>query len=253
MCATIASVVNETPPPRATLIRDLPLGDRPRERLRDAGAQSLSTAELLAILLRVGSAKENALAQASRLLARFGGLPDIARASFAELCGEDGIGEAKAAQIQAALELGMRLAATTSGGVRPMVRTPDDIAGLYLAEMSLLDQEQVRVVLLDSRNRVIATPMVFKGTVHTSQVRVAELLSPALRAHATAIVLLHNHPSGDPTPSAADIQITQTLFDAATLMGIELYDHIIIGGGTYASMSHLRLGMKRRAASAAGR
>jgi len=224
-----------------TLIRDLPATERPRERLRDAGPSALSAAELLAILLRTGTAKESALAQAARLLARFEGLPGLRNAPFLELCGERGMGEAKAAQIKAALELGLRLA-VSSPEERPAVRTPDDIADLVLAEMSVLAEERVRVMLLDVRNRVLATPTVYVGSVHTTNVRISELLSEAVRVKAAAIVALHNHPSGDPTPSAADVQMTKSLAAAAKLMDIDLLDHLVIGGGRYVSMRQLKLG-----------
>jgi DNA repair protein RadC len=158
------------------LIRDLPPSDRPRERLRDAGAAALSNAELLAILLRTGTSKESALAQATRLLAAFEGLPGLRNAPFLELCAAYGIGEAKASQIKAALEMGLRLAAFSPDS-RPFVRTPDDIANLVLAEMSVLAEEQVRVMLLDARNRVLEIPTVYIGRVHTTNVRIAELLS----------------------------------------------------------------------------
>jgi DNA repair protein RadC len=228
-----------------TLIRDLPATERPRERLRDAGAHALSAAELLAILLRTGTAKESALSQATRLLARFQSLEGLRNAPFQELCNEHGIGEAKAAQIKAALELGLRAAKKDGGDERPVVRSPDDIAALVLHEMSVLDQEQVRVMLLDVRNRVLAMPTVYVGSVHTTNVRIGELLADALRVKAAAIVLLHNHPSGDPAPSAADVQMTKQLAEAAKLMDIDLLDHIVIGGGRFASMKALGLGFGR--------
>lgn len=225
-----------------TLIRDLPATERPRERLRDAGADHLSVPELLAILLRTGTAKESALSQATRLLARFKSLEGLRNAPFQELCNEHGIGEAKAAQIKAALELGIRATRQDGRDPRPIVRSPDDIAALVLHEMSALEQEQVRVVLLDVRNRVLGLPTVYVGSVHTTNVRIGELLADALRVKAAAIVLLHNHPSGDPAPSAADVQMTKQLAEAAQLMDMELLDHIVIAGGRFASMKQLRTG-----------
>ena len=235
-----------------TLIRDLPASDRPRERLRDFGAGALSNPELLAILLRVGSSKESALAQATRLLSRFEGLAGLRRSSFIELCGEKGIGEAKAAQIYAALELGLRLAAAAPGD-RPVLSSPDDIAGRVVAEMSVLEQEHVRVMLLDARNRLLATHEVYVGSVHTGAVvRVSELLSEAIKAKATGIALVHNHPSGDPAPSAADVQMTKNLFEAAKLMDIELVDHVVIGGGRWVSMHRLGLGFPSKTEAGGG-
>lgn len=224
-----------------TLIRDLPELDRPRERLQSAGAAALSNAELLAILLRTGGARESALSQASRLLGRFQGLPGLRNAPFLELCAEKGIGEAKAAQIKAALELGTRLSAFAPDA-KPVVRTPDDVAGLVLTEMSLLTEEHVRVALLDARNRVLGIPTVYVGSVHTTNVRIGELLSDAVRVKAAAIVLLHNHPSGDPVPSEADVKMTRSLRESARLMDIDLFDHIVIAGGRYASLRQLNLG-----------
>jgi DNA repair protein RadC len=236
-----------------TLIRDLPETDRPRERLRDFGAPALSNQELLAILLRVGSSKESAVAQATRLLAHYGGLVGLRQSSFLDLCEQKGIGEAKAAQIYAALELGVRLASVQQDG-KPILRSPEDIASMVLPEMSLLTQEHVRVMLLDARNRLLATHEVYVGSVHTASVRVGELLSEAVKAKAAAVVLVHNHPSGDPTPSAQDIELTKNLYEAARLMDIDFFDHIVIGGGRFVSMHRTGLGFpsKQAQASSAG-
>jgi DNA repair protein RadC len=226
-----------------TLIRDLPQGDRPRERLRDAGAEALSAAELLAILLRTGNAKESALAQASRLLAKFGGLTGLARASFQQLCSEHGLGEAKAAQIKAALQMGIRAAA---GDVeRAVLRSPEQVAELLSAEMSLLEQEEVRVLLLDTRNRLMSMHKMYRGSVHTTHVRVAELLREAIRANAPAMIVVHNHPSGDPTPSAADLQLSKELFEAGKLMEIDVLDHMVMAGGGHSSIRALLPGLAR--------
>jgi DNA repair protein RadC len=232
--------------PPYTLIRDLPASDRPRERLRDAGPAALSNAELLAIILRTGGAKQSALSQANSLLAHFDGLPGLRAAALLELCGEPGIGEAKAAQIKAALELGVRLSSYNDND-RPLVRTPDDIANLVMAEMSLLQQEHVRVMLLDAKNRLLSMQTVYVGSVHTAHVRVAELLSDAVRVRASAIVVLHNHPSGDPTPSPADVTLTRSVFEASRLLGIDLLDHVIIGAGRYVSMHALKAGFPEAA------
>jgi DNA repair protein RadC len=223
-----------------TLIRDLPETDRPRERLRDFGPDSLSEAELLAILLRTGNAKESALAQASRLLARFGGLAGLARASFQELCAEHGLGEAKASQIQAALQLGIR--ANIQQQARTIIKSADDVAQLMCAEMSLFEQEVVRVLVLDTRNHLIQAPDVYRGSVHSAHIRIAELLREPIRANASAVIVVHNHPSGDPTPSAADISMTKMLIEAGKLMDIDVLDHVIMAGGRHASMRDLKLG-----------
>ncbi len=221
-------------------IRDLPSGDRPRERLRDVGPGALSNQELLAILLRTGSARESALAMASRLLAKFDGLVGLARANFAELCAESGLGEAKVAQVQGALELGRRLAATQPGE-RPAIGSPDDVANLLQAEMGLLEQEQMRVLLLSTRNHVMGTSDLYRGSVHTAVVRIGELFRDALRQNAPAIVLVHNHPSGDPTPSPEDISMTRQAIEAGGLLDVEVVDHVILAHGRFESMKRAQV------------
>jgi len=221
-------------------IKDLPSQLRPRERLRHHGPESLSDPELLAIILRVGSERESAVALASRLLARFQGLGGLARASFGELCAEHGMGEAKAAQVKAALELGKRLLAA-SPGERPVVRSPQDVARL-LGDMALLEQEHLRVLLLSTRNHVLGVPEVYKGNVNSAQVRVAEVFREAVREGCPAIVVVHNHPSGDPEPSAEDVAITRQLVAAGQLLGIEVLDHVVLARGGYVSLRERGLG-----------
>ncbi|MEX1255614.1 MAG: DNA repair protein RadC [Dehalococcoidia bacterium] len=222
-------------------IRDLPASDRPRERLRDSGPGALSNQELLAILLRTGSARESAVALASRLLSQHDGLVGLARTGFAELCAERGLGEAKAAQVQAALELGKRLAATQPEE-RPIVRFPEDVANLLQAEMALLEQEHLRVLLLNTRNQLLAKAEVYRGSVHTAVVRIGELFREALRQNAPAVILVHNHPSGDPTPSPDDIAMTKQAIAAGELLDIEVIDHIVIAHGGFSSMKRLKAG-----------
>jgi DNA repair protein RadC len=227
-----------------TLIRDLPAAERPRERLRDFGAESLSNAELLAIILRTGAASESVLALSSRLLSGYGGLPGLARASFAELCGEHGLGEAKAAQLKAALELGKRLA-STHPEERAVVRTPQDVFNLLKAEMGFLEQEHLRVVLLNTKNQVLGMPEVYRGSVSAAMVRSSELLREAVRQNCPAVIVVHNHPSGDPTPSPDDIAMTRKLVEAGKLLDIDVLDHIVIGEGRFVSMKERRLGFER--------
>lgn len=223
-----------------TRIRDLPATDRPRERLRDAGPSALSNQELLAILLRTGSAAESALVQANRLLGRFRGLVGLARAGFAELCAEHGLGEAKAAQVQAALELGKRLAAAQPEE-RVSIRSPEDVGNLLQGEMGLLDQEHLRVLLLNTRNQVLGTHEVYRGSVHTAVVRIGELFREALRQNAPCIILVHNHPSGDPAPSSEDIAMTKQAIAAGELLDIDVLDHVIIAHARFASLKSLRV------------
>jgi len=222
-------------------IRDLPASERPRERLRQLGAGGLSNSELLAIVLRVGSGRESAIALATRLLARWGGLVGLARASFGELCAEHGMGEAKAAQVKAALELGRRLLAAAPEE-RPIVRSPADVANLLLAEMALLEQEHLRVVLLSTRNHVLGVPEVYKGTVNSAQVRVADIFREAVREGCPAIVVVHNHPSGDPEPSREDVEVTRQMVLAGELLGIEVLDHLVLARAGYVSLRERRLG-----------
>ncbi len=223
------------------MIRDLPVGERPRERLKHYGAGALSTGELLAIILRVGVHGESVIQVANRLLAQYGGLPGLARASFADLCAEHGVGEAKAAQLKAALELGRRLL-VASPEERPQVTTPDDAANLIALDMGVLEQEEMRVILLDTRNRVLAIRTVYKGSLNSAVVRIGELFRAAIRANCAAVILAHNHPSGDPSPSPEDVQLTRDAVRAGDLLGIEVLDHLIIGQGRYVSLKQRGLG-----------
>lgn len=178
-------------------IADLHESDRPRERLASLGAQALTNAELIAILLRVGVQGENAVEVGQRLLNKFGGLSGLHRVPLSELTGQHGIGEAKAAQVKAAIELGRRLT-LESPEERASINSPADAAALVQYEMSALEQEHLRVLLLDRRNRVMEIVEVYKGSVNSSQVRVGELFKDAVRANASAIIVVHNHPSGAP-------------------------------------------------------
>jgi len=222
-------------------IKELPVSERPRERLKKYGAASLSTAELLAIILRTGVGGENVLNLAARLLARFRGLTGLARAGFAELCTEKGVGVAKAAQLKAALELGRRLL-ITSPEERPQVRSPADAANLLMLEMGLLEQEHMRLILLDAKNRVLDTPTIYIGSLHTSAIRVGELFREAVRGNCAAIIVAHNHPSGDPTPSPEDVKVTEQIVAAGKLLDIEVLDHLILGRQRYVSLKERGLG-----------
>jgi len=226
-----------------TLIRDLPATERPRERLRDYGASALSTGELLAIVLRTGASRESVLALASRLLSRHGGLVGLARAGFGELCQERGLGEAKAAQIKAAFELGRRLA-TAQPEERAAVRSPQDVANLLMPEMGLLEQEELRVVLLNTRNQVLGVHTVYRGSVNTSLVRVGELFREAVRQNCPAMVVAHNHPSGDPTPSPDDVAMTKQAVEAGRLLDIEVLDHLVIAQQRFVSLKERRQGFE---------
>ncbi len=223
--------------------RDYPDQLPPREKLAAKGPASLTDAELLAILLRVGIQGESVMALSQRLLKDFGGLTGLSRVPFEELCEVRGLGEAKAALLKAALEMGQRIL-VAQPDERPTIRTPKDVADLLMLEMSQLEQENLKLILLNTKNQVFRMITVYKGTVNSSQVRVAELFKEAVRHNATSIVLAHNHPSGDPTPSPEDIRITELVVEAGKLLEIDLLDHIVIGHQRWASLREKRLGFK---------
>lgn len=222
-------------------IRDLPTADRPRERLLRYGSSTLSNAELLAILLRTGVQGQNALDVAQRILSQFSGLRGIAGASLGELSSQKGISEAKYCQLMAALELGRRLA-SLSAEDRVVIRSPRDVAHLLTAEMGPLAQEHLRVLLLSTKNHVLSIHPLYVGTVNTSLVRVAEVFRPAIRDNSPGIILVHNHPSGDPAPSRPDVELTQHVRQAGELLNIDLVDHIILAGTGWVSMKEKGLG-----------
>jgi len=222
-------------------IQDLAEYERPRERLGKLGPEALNTAELLAILLRVGVPGENAVQMGQRLLHDLGGLRGIQQATFAEVCNQHGLGPAKAAQIKAAIELGRRLQ-IDDPDQRPRINKPQDIADLVQYEMAGLVQEQLWVLVLDTRNRVISTERLYKGSLNSSTVRVGELYKVAIQKNAACIILVHNHPSGDPTPSPEDIQLTRSAVQAGKLMDIEVLDHLEIGHNRYVSLKERNLG-----------
>ncbi|HUV90451.1 MAG TPA: DNA repair protein RadC [Anaerolineae bacterium] len=223
------------------MIRDLPSGERPRERLIRAGEGALSTSELLAIILRTGTGGESVLDMASRLLSCYGGLAGLARASFAELEAERGMGEAKTSQLKAALELGRRML-LSSPEDRFLVRSPSDVAQLLMSEMAHLQQEHFQVLYLDTRNRLLGSETVYVGSLNASHIRVAEVFRDAVKRNCAAIIVAHNHPSGDPTPSPEDVEVTRQLVAAGNLLDIEVLDHLIIGQQRFVSLRERGLG-----------
>ncbi|MGQ9585409.1 MAG: RadC family protein [Anaerolineae bacterium] len=222
-------------------IKEWPTTERPRERLQRYGAEALSTAELLAIILRVGQRGETAVAMARRLLDTYGGLRGLAQASFLELCQEKGLSTAKVAQLKACLELGRRLL-IAAPEERPQVCSPEEVASLVLADMGLLEREEMWVLLLDTRYRLREIVKLYAGSLNASTVRVAELFRDAVRTHSAAIVVTHNHPSGDPTPSPEDVRATQMIVQAGKLLDIEVLDHLVVGQGRYVSLKERGLG-----------
>ncbi len=212
------------------MIKDLPQGERPRERLKQHGVKHLSNTELIAILLRTGMQGENVVSLSSRVLTSLGGLAGLGRSSFTELCSQRGLSEAKACQLLAAIELGRRFV-SLAPEERVVINSPQDVANLLMAEMAVLDQEHLKALLLNTKNEVLGIREIYVGNVNSSVVRPAEVFRPAVRENATSVIVVHNHPSGDPTPSAEDVSITRNLVEAGKMMAVEVLDHLVIGSG----------------------
>jgi DNA repair protein RadC len=234
----VESLEKLAPARRATYhprVHDIPVDERPRERLRNEGAENLSQTELLAIILRTGTHQDNVLELSTRLLAKYGGIKGLARVSFAELCNEHGVGEAKAAQLLAALEIGKRLSHVSSEE-KYQIRSADDAARLVKMDMMYLTHEEMRILILDTKNNVIENIARYKGTVNSSVLRASEIFRPAVIRNCPSVIICHNHPSGDPTPSAEDIEVTTQLVEAGKYLDIELLDHLIIGNPRHVSL-----------------
>lgn len=225
----------------AVTVREMASDERPRERLERYGAGALQNAELLAIILRTGLHGENVIDLSQRLLRDFGGLASLVATDLPELCQAHGLGPAKAAQLKAALEIANRLVAL-GPEQRPRISSPADAARLLMFEMAYLAQEQLRVLCLDTKNHVIAQTVVYQGTVNSSAVRVAEVFRPAISRTCPSVIVAHNHPSGDPTPSPEDVRTTEQLRKAGELLDIELLDHIVIGRNQFVSLKERGLG-----------
>jgi DNA repair protein RadC len=218
-------------------VNDLPPAERPRARLEHYGAGALGTAELLAIL--IGTPHQ--VHDAEKLLSTLEGLPGIAQATWTELCDQPGVGPAVVARIKAALELGRRLLVAAPHD-RPTVRTPADAANLLMAEMGLLDQEELRIVLLDTRNRIVAIETLYRGSLNSASVRVGEVFKGAIRRNVAAIIVCHNHPSNDPSPSPEDVMVTREIVQAGKLLGIDVLDHLVICRHRFVSLKERGLG-----------
>jgi len=216
-------------------LKDLPEELFPRERLFQHGPERLSNAEILAILLRTGSKGENVLDLAERILAECQGLSGLARLTVHELARFHGLGKAKAAEVKAALELGRR-AASTDPASRPVVNSPQDVAHLVMEEMRHLDREHFRVMSLTTKNHVLGIDQISVGSLNSSLVHPRECFKEAIRRNANAIILLHNHPSGDPSPSREDVEVTKRLMAGGDILGIQVLDHVIIGDNRYISI-----------------
>jgi DNA repair protein RadC len=226
-------VTGERTPQRR--VRDIPPEDRPRERLARHGAAALATSELLAVIWGSGGAGRSAMNLAVEAVAARGGLAGLAASSDVELASTPGVGAARAAQLLAAFELGRRLMVDWPVG-RFSVRGPRDLADRLVLQMGRLEREELRVVLLDAKNHVLAMPVVYQGNVSTALVRVGELFRDAVRHHAAAVVVVHNHPSGDPTPSPDDLHLTAEAVAAGRLLDVTVLDHLIVGHDAYVSL-----------------
>ena len=209
-------------------IKDIELSQRPRERLEKHGANVLNDAELLAILLRVGTRGASAVQIGQRLLYLFEGLGGLRRATIQELCQVEGIGLAKAVQIKAAIEVGRRISRLTPKE-RVIISSPQDVADQVQYKMAGLEQEELWILLLDSRNHHIRTEHLYRGSLNSSSVRLAEIFKAGIRHNAAGLIIVHNHPSGDPSPSPEDIHLTRMLIEAGQLLELPVLDHIIIG------------------------
>lgn len=209
--------------------------ETPAGRLGEASSATLSVRELLALLLRVRGAREGAAAVSARLVTRFPSTAQLAQAGLPELVREGGLSLRQAATIIAARELGRRLYAAPSAR-RPTVRTPADVAALVGPDMRYLDREHFRVVLLSTRHDVLAVEEVAVGGLNSAVIHPREVFKAAIRWSAAAVILVHNHPSGDPEPSTDDLRITARLAEAGRVVGIEVLDHVVVGDGRCVSL-----------------
>lgn len=217
------------------VMRELPPEQRPRERMLKEGAANLSDIDLLAIMLRTGTAKASAMELAAALLGRFRDLRALAQATVEELSELKGVGPAKAVQVKAALELGKRLAALPTEE-RPVIRCPEDVCTLVMEDLRDRDREYFQALLLNTKNQVLARETISIGTLNSSMVHPRELFKMAIRRSAASLILVHNHPSGDPTPSREDISLTKRLIEAGEIIGIDVLDHIVIGDNRFTSL-----------------
>jgi DNA repair protein RadC len=216
-------------------LRDVPIEDRPRERMQQYGASALSLAELLAILLRTGTYAESAVHLAQRVLKEAGGLRNLVDMSTEQMTSIKGIGNAKALQIQASIELGRRLAKAALPEATT-IRSPEDIADYMMEDLRYLQKEHFICIFLNTKNHIIGQETLSIGSLNATIVHPREVFRAAIQRSAASIICVHNHPSGDPTPSPEDIAMTERLMEAGNLIGIEVLDHIIIGDQTHVSL-----------------
>jgi DNA repair protein RadC len=224
-------------------IKDLPEQERPRERLIAYGPSSLSDRELLAIIIGSGTRSMSALDLAGALLSKSpdGSLKYLLKASLEELEGFPGVGRALAVRMKASAEIGRRLCLPNSR--RVVIQTPQDAGAILIEKTRHLEAEHFYVMLLDTKNRLLGLEVVSVGTLDASIVHPREVFKPSIRRSAAAVILAHNHPSGDPSPSHEDLSITTRLIEAGRILGIEVLDHLIVGDGRYVSLRERRFGL----------
>lgn len=232
---TTAHTSNVARAPYHATVHDIPLDERPRERLQKYGADSLLLAELLAIILRTGTAGENVIELAGKLLTKYNGLSGLMSADFHELSAEHGLGLAKTSQLKAALELGKRLS-MLQPEKRYQIKSSTDAANIVKMDLMYLSHEEMHILLLDTRNQLVERVKRYKGTVNSSVLRSAEIFRSAIVRNCPSVIICHNHPSGDPTPSPEDMEVTEQLVASGKLLDIEVLDHLIIGNPRFVSL-----------------
>jgi DNA repair protein RadC len=225
----------QTPPPLTTAVREMPEQERPRERLANVGAEALRDAELLAVLFRTGTREEGAVALAERVLRHFGNMRRVGQASLDELQQVKGVGRVKAIEIKAALELGRR-AATLGLAQRVKIASAQDVADMLMPKFRAYETEHFKCLLLNTKNEVLKTVEVSAGSVDQTLAAPMDVFRQAVREGAPALILAHNHPSGDPEPSRQDIQLTERMKSAGELLGVRVLDHVIFGDGRFVSL-----------------
>ncbi|MGI6308040.1 MAG: RadC family protein [Dethiobacteria bacterium] len=220
---------------RKITIKDMPLEERPREKMKGQGAGRLSNAELLAIILRTGYREETAIHLAEKVISQAGGLRFLPDYTLEELQEIKGIGLAKAVQIKAALELGRRIASTFRPATLSL-NSPQEVAGFLMEEMRYYHKEYFKIILLNTKNQIISLEDISVGSLNASIVHPREIFHVSIKKSAAAIILVHNHPSGDPHPSREDLEVTTRVAEAGKILGISVLDHLIIGEGKYFSL-----------------